>query len=128
MPAEKTSASGSGDAHGGAPAGGDTLPSAESLRSAQALQSAETSLTAEMLASAKPAPNAEAEPSAGTLHSEEPVSSAEVSRLPSAEAYHRALYAPMLRWVRGVIDGTVPPTLRSEEPPLDNLAPVRLTT
>lgn len=44
--------------------------------------------------------------------------------LPSAEAYHNALYAPVLRWVRGVIDGTMPPTLRSEEPPLDNLAPV----
>jgi len=44
--------------------------------------------------------------------------------LPSAEVYHASMYAPLVAWTRAVIAGTVMPTLRSEEPPLDNLAPV----
>jgi len=59
-------------------------------------------------------------------YSETPVwSKSRFDGVPSAEVYHAELYAPMLWWVRGVIGGTIAPTLRSEEPPLDNLASVR---
>jgi len=41
-----------------------------------------------------------------------------------AGAYHGELYAPVMQWARSVAAGSLPPTLRSEEPPLDNLGPV----
>mmetsp|Transcript_6238 Transcript_6238/g.20537 ORF Transcript_6238/g.20537 Transcript_6238/m.20537 type:complete len:272 (-) Transcript_6238:522-1337(-) len=43
---------------------------------------------------------------------------------PDAGAYHGELYAPVMQWARSVAAGSLPPTLRSEEPPLDNLGPV----